>query len=280
MHDIDYRFRSRMMEVSPDIGGMTQPLFTRPELKAMIECAHSLGVKVAAHAHTAEMIEQLLELGVDSIEHGGSVFEDQRGTSLIKKWAEIGKKTFWVPTLSVYYHASQRDRSSRLRDWEKVQVSFKKVLELRDAEAAKGRPEAVRISCGGDTGAFPHGENGLEMVLMRKLGARWEDVLAWGTLQGWECVRGMEWEGSHGDSKVRDTEAQSGIYGRSDGASKSELERDVPFGAIRTGWAADLVGIEGKVDGGLEDFEAAIIQGVRLVMKGGIVYMRDGKEVS
>ncbi|KAG6867832.1 hypothetical protein C0993_010534 [Termitomyces sp. T159_Od127] len=276
---MDYRFRSRMTDVSPDIGGMNHPLFTRSELEAMIECAHSLGVKVAAHAHTAEMIEQLLELGVDTIEHGAEVFEEQRGTSLINKWAEVGKKTFWVPTLSVSYHASKWF-SSWSREWEKAQVSFKKVLELRDVEAAKGRPEAVRISCGGDTGAFPHGENGLEMVLMRKLGARWEDVLAWGTLQGWECVRGMEWEGSQGDAKVRDAERRFGMDRRFNGASKSALERDVPFGAVRTGWAADLVGIKGKVDGGIEDFEAAIVHGVQFVMKGGTVYMRDGNEVS
>ncbi|KAG6875714.1 hypothetical protein C0992_002763 [Termitomyces sp. T32_za158] len=245
----------------------------------MIECAHSLGVKVAAHAHTAEMIEQLLDLGVDTIEHGAEVFLDQRGTSLIKKWAEVSKKTFWVPTLSVYYHASKRE-SSWSREWEKAQISFKKVLEFRDAEATEGRLEAVRISCGGDTGAFPHGENGLEMVLMRKLGARWEDVLAWGTIKGWECVRGMEWEGSQGDAKIRDAQIQSGIDGRFNGAPKSALERDIPFGAVLTGWAADLVGIEGNVDGGMEDFEAAIIQGVRFVMKGGTVYLRDGKEVS
>ncbi|KAG6872524.1 hypothetical protein C0995_009098 [Termitomyces sp. Mi166 len=272
----DYTFRSRMADVSAEIGKMARPLFTRPELKAMIDCAHDLGVKVAAHAHTTDVIEQLLELGVDSVEHGAELFDNERGTSLIKKWAEVGAKTFWVPTLSVYYHFF---KGSVLREWERAQVSFEKVLEFRDAEATKGRSEAVRISCGGDTGAFPHGENGLEMVLMRRLGARWEDVLAWGTLGGWESVRGMEWEGSQGEAKIMQAEAQLGMDLGFNDVSRSALDRGVPFGAIRTGWAADLVGVEGKMDGGVEDFEAAIMQGVRFVMKGGTVYMRDGKEV-
>ncbi|KAG5716567.1 hypothetical protein E4T56_gene16229 [Termitomyces sp. T112] len=258
----DYMFRSCMADVSSHIDGMHFPLFTRDELKAMIDCAHSLGVKVAVHAHTGEMIEQLLELDVDSIEHGAELFDEERGFSLLKKWAEMGKKTFWVPTLSVYYHILKWSGSRLSIDWERAQKSFKKVLEFRDAEAAKDRLDAIKISCGGDTGPFPHGENGLEMALMRRLGARWEDVLSWVTLRGWECVRGMEWEGSQGDAQVAQAEAKSEMSEGLNDASKSRLERGVPFGTVRTGWAADLVGVEGIVDGTVEDFEETIMHGV------------------
>ncbi|KAG5352820.1 hypothetical protein C0989_000271 [Termitomyces sp. Mn162] len=275
----DYKFRSRVADVSSDINRMNLPLFTKAELKAMIDCAHSLGVKVSAHAHTAEMIEKLLELGVDSIEHGAELFDEERGFSLIKKWAEVGKKTFWVPTLSVYYHMLKWSGSSRSREWERVQCSFRKVLEFRDTQAVEGKFDAVKISCGGDTGSFPHGENALEMILMRRLGARWQDVLAWVTLGGWECVRGMEWEGSKGDMKVVRAESKLEIDDGLNKAFKSTLERDVPFGAVRTGWAADLVGVEGRVNGEVEDFEAAVMSGVRFVMKGGTVYKRNGQEV-
>ncbi|KAG5732440.1 hypothetical protein E4T56_gene8382 [Termitomyces sp. T112] len=194
------------------------PLFTGDELKAMIDCAHSLGVKVVVHAHTGEMIEELLELDVDSIEHGAELFDEERGFSLLKKRAEVGKKP---SGLSI--------------DWERAQKSFKKVLEFRDAEATKGRLDAIKISCGGDTGPFPHGKNGLEMALMRRLGARWEDVLLWVTLGGWECVRGIEWEGSQGDAKVAQAEAKPDMSEGFNDASKSRLERGVPFGTVRTG---------------------------------------------
>jgi imidazolonepropionase-like amidohydrolase len=43
--------------------------YTRPEIAAIVDEAHALGMKVAAHAHTADGIRIALEEGVDSIEH-------------------------------------------------------------------------------------------------------------------------------------------------------------------------------------------------------------------
>jgi imidazolonepropionase-like amidohydrolase len=43
---------------------------TRAEIRAIVDEAHALGMRVAAHAHTEEGIRIALEEGVDSIEHG------------------------------------------------------------------------------------------------------------------------------------------------------------------------------------------------------------------
>jgi imidazolonepropionase-like amidohydrolase len=43
--------------------------YTRDEIAAIVDEAHALGMKVAAHAHTAEGIRIALDEGVDSIEH-------------------------------------------------------------------------------------------------------------------------------------------------------------------------------------------------------------------
>jgi imidazolonepropionase-like amidohydrolase len=43
--------------------------YTRAEIAAIVDEAHALGMKVAAHAHTAEGIAIALDEGVDSIEH-------------------------------------------------------------------------------------------------------------------------------------------------------------------------------------------------------------------
>jgi imidazolonepropionase-like amidohydrolase len=45
-------------------------LMTNEEIKAVIDTAHSLGMKVAAHAHGKAAIDNAVKLGVDSIEHG------------------------------------------------------------------------------------------------------------------------------------------------------------------------------------------------------------------
>ena len=44
--------------------------FTDEEMRAIVITAHSLGLKVAAHAHGARGIEAAARAGVDSIEHG------------------------------------------------------------------------------------------------------------------------------------------------------------------------------------------------------------------
>ena len=60
----------------------------------------------------------------------------------------------------------------------------------------------MKIACGGDTGVFAHGQNALELILMRQLGAPWDCVLSWATYGGWKCVRGMEWEGGEGERRI------------------------------------------------------------------------------
>ena len=45
-------------------------LMTNDEIKAVIDTAHGLGMKVAAHAHGKAAIDNAVRLGIDSIEHG------------------------------------------------------------------------------------------------------------------------------------------------------------------------------------------------------------------
>lgn len=52
----------------------------------------------------------------------------------------------------------------------------------------------VRLVCGGDTGAVPHGKNAREMELMSMASVPLEEVLRACTLGGWEA-RGGDWCG-------------------------------------------------------------------------------------
>ena len=56
--------------------------FTDPEMKAIVDTAHSLGLNVAAHAHSARGIEAAARPGVDSIEHG--TFADAKAITAMK----------------------------------------------------------------------------------------------------------------------------------------------------------------------------------------------------
>jgi imidazolonepropionase-like amidohydrolase len=70
------------------------PEFTLPELRAVVDEAHRLNRKVAAHAHGGAGVDDALEAGVDSIEHGCLLTEDQ-----LQRMASLG--TVLVVTMGV-----------------------------------------------------------------------------------------------------------------------------------------------------------------------------------
>jgi imidazolonepropionase-like amidohydrolase len=68
--------------------------YTLTETLAIVDEAHALGKRVAAHAHTRAGIRQALEAGVDTLEHGSSLDDE-----LIALMVERG--TWLCPTLAI-----------------------------------------------------------------------------------------------------------------------------------------------------------------------------------
>ena len=69
--------------------------FTDEEMKGIVDMAHSIGLKVAAHAHGAKGIDAAVRAGVDSIEHG--TFVDEQGIKDMK-----ARGTYYVATLMAF----------------------------------------------------------------------------------------------------------------------------------------------------------------------------------
>ncbi|KAL1733583.1 hypothetical protein EV714DRAFT_204333 [Schizophyllum commune] len=243
----DYRPLGRQAPAFPGRATLNLPLFTRDEMAAIIDTAHAYGVRVAAHASNYASIATLLPLGIDSVEHGYGICTPtpspfQNDLTLLRALRD--STTTWVPTLSVMYTHSETDNISRQR-WKTLVRAFQAALR-------EGLDE--HIACGGDTGPFPHGDNALEMQLMRRLGAPWEKVLQWGTFGGYRCIMG----------------GKQGTLG----------PNEIPFGVLRPGWAADIVGVRGVLDGSVDEFEKAVAKdSISFVMKAGVVYKADGQEV-
>jgi imidazolonepropionase-like amidohydrolase len=63
-------------------------LMSNEEMRAAIETAHSLGMKVAAHLYPAAAIENAVRAGVDSVEHGS--FATARTFALMKSQRQSG----------------------------------------------------------------------------------------------------------------------------------------------------------------------------------------------
>lgn len=234
----------------------------------MIDTAHSVGVKVAAHATTAAAVNTLSTVGIDSIEHGVDMT-----TASLK--AIQGTNIFWNPTLGAYKaFAPPRYQEASRR-------VFQEALKMG----------GIRIACGGDTGVFAHGANALELLLMIEYGADWREVLKWATIGGWECIRGMDWEGRVGESRLKGFEAA--VAAEDEQTAFEEIgeawplgDNDIPLGAIRPGFAADLIGLDvDLLTGGgpalvasLGGYGISTPQKAGFVMKAGRIYRMDGAE--
>ena len=148
--------------LSPGHERPTSAQFTREELKAVVETAHAMGMRVAAHAHGIDGIARAVEAGVDTIEHGTHLHED---VGVAKEMAARG--VFLVPTLKALERIAEgpgvpEDMRAKAQDRRSDRDStFRVALEL-----------GVQIAMGTDA-ATPfnrHGENAEELALMVSLG--------------------------------------------------------------------------------------------------------------
>ncbi len=130
-----------------------EPQLFPDEIAAIIQTAHLVGLKAAAHAYSPIAIKDLVRAGVDSIEHGFLL--DDEGIAMMKKAG-----TFLVPTLS----ASYPPPIFRIPDPPSVKLRN----EYRAFERAYAA--GVKIAFGTDAGTFTHGDNAKEFELRVKFG--------------------------------------------------------------------------------------------------------------
>lgn len=92
------------------------PQFTADELRACVEEAHRLGVRVAAHAHGTTGIAIAVEAGCDMIEH--ATFETDQGIELDTEVAKAmaAKGTVVSPTASIGYRRWRDDGRKQARE--------------------------------------------------------------------------------------------------------------------------------------------------------------------
>jgi imidazolonepropionase-like amidohydrolase len=136
--------------------------FSDAEMRTIVETAHLLGIKVAAHAHGKRGMEAAIRAGVDSIEHG--TYLDDETIALFRKHG-----TYYVPTILAgktveemaskpgLLHPSVREKAARIGPL--IQGAF--------ARAYKG---GVKIAFGTDSGVSAHGENAREFGYMADAG--------------------------------------------------------------------------------------------------------------
>jgi imidazolonepropionase-like amidohydrolase len=124
--------------------------YSDEELRAIVDEAHRRGIKVAAHAHGDQGIRAAVEAGIDCIEHGSLMSE-----ATMELMIERG--TFLVATS---YLAEGLDVS---KAHPALQAKAREVFPQAKANLRRAIKAGLRIACGTDAPAIPHGENAKEL---------------------------------------------------------------------------------------------------------------------
>ncbi|MGH9658696.1 MAG: metal-dependent hydrolase family protein, partial [Bryobacteraceae bacterium] len=163
------------------------PQYTPEEMHAIVDEAHKLGRKVAAHAHGTQSIKEAIAAGVDSIEH--SSFIDDEGIALAKKHG-----TFLV--FDVYntdFIINESHKYGTLPE----SIEKEKTVGKRQRENFRHAHESgARMAFGSDAGVYPHGDNARQFAVMVQFGMRPIDAIRAATINAAELLGRRDQVGS------------------------------------------------------------------------------------
>lgn len=156
--------------------------FTTAELGAIADTAHSLGLKVMAHAHGARGVESAAAAGIDTIDHG--TFADEAALKVMK-----AKGTYLVPTLMAL--EGIRERLGKGIYTPMVEAKVRMTLNDVGKAVARAKALGVPVAFGTDAGVFDHGRNAGEFALLVKYGLTAREAVASATTVAAKAL-GME----------------------------------------------------------------------------------------
>jgi imidazolonepropionase-like amidohydrolase len=129
------------------------PQLSQAELNALVDEAHTLRRKTAAHAHGAEAARRAILAGIDSIEHG--TFIDDEDMRMMHD-----RGVFLVPTLTTRVGLAESKFPPL------VQAKATRAVKQQDAMLKRALALGVKIALGTDAAVYPHGDNALEFAFM------------------------------------------------------------------------------------------------------------------
>ena len=154
------------------------------ELKAVVETAHRLGLKVGAHAHGSDGIKAAIRAGVDSVDH--STWLDEEA---IDMYLEHG--TYMVRT--GYLQEFFLSRPTMPANSREERTANKARMEVQLREAIR---RGVKMAMGTDAGIMPHGDNAKEFGYYVEMGMTPMQAIETGTVNA-AALLGLEDEIGH-----------------------------------------------------------------------------------
>ena len=155
------------------------PQYTVEEIRSIVDEAHKLGRKVAAHAHGTQSIKDAITGGVDSVEHCS--FIDDEGIRMAKEHG-----TFLV--FDIYndtYILEQGEKNGLLPEMIEKEKRLGKLQRENFRKAWQG---GVRMAFGTDGAVYPHGDNWKQFAYMTEYGMKAIDAIRAATTEAAELL--------------------------------------------------------------------------------------------
>ena len=131
------------------------------EMKALVEEAHMLGLRVAVHAHGASGIKDAIRAGVDTVEHAS--LADDEAFALAKQHGT------WF-SMDIYnddYILAEGEKNGVYQE----SLDKERMIGLKQRQAFQAAVKAgVKMVFGTDAGVYPNGYNARQFVTMVKWG--------------------------------------------------------------------------------------------------------------
>ncbi len=195
--------------------------YSDEEFAAIADEAHRAGIRVAAHAVGDSAIQACIRAGVDCIEHG-FLASDESIQMMVDHGTFLVSTTYLTEALAIERAAPE------------LQKKAAEVFPRAKAMLPKAIAAGVKIACGTDAPAIPHGQNARELVALVDRGMKPIQALRAATVTSAELI-----------------------------------ERDDELGRLEPGFLADIIAVPGDPS---DDIRTTL--DVRFVMKDGRVYKR------
>ncbi len=147
-----------VLSKTDSVGGQQYSL---SEMKALVEEAHMLGLKVAVHAHGAAGIKDAIRAGADTIEHCS--LADQEAFALAKEHGTY----FSMDIYNDDYILTEGEKNGTFKE----SLEKERAIGLKQRQTFQAALKAgVKLIFGTDAGVYPNGDNAHQFATMVKWG--------------------------------------------------------------------------------------------------------------
>ena len=150
--------------------------FNKKELKTIVKEADANNMKVSAHCHSLRGMNNCIDAGFSSIEHG--TFIDKKTSCKMAK-----NNVSLVPTLLVHHFLYKNGFPAWDNYAQEKTAKLKEVVKVQKENISVAYQEGVNILMGTDSGVIPHGHNLEELVHLTDIGMSKSEALASGTIK-------------------------------------------------------------------------------------------------